>query len=204
MYALKTIEGADDAILIASVLEGDEDAFRTLVLRYEERVFRVLARFTRDRMETEDLAQEVFLKVFRKLDTFQQDSAFYTWVYRIAVNTAADNLSRRKRRRLHLVSDDSMLDHGPSGETGASAEAPLLEEEMRQVTRQVLDGLPEKYRTILILREYEDLAYTAIAEVLGCSIGTVESRLFRARKRFKEALERTHPDLVPQVRGGHR
>ena len=137
MYALKTIEGADDAILIASVLEGDEDAFRTLVLRYEERVFRVLARFTRDRMETEDLAQEVFLKVFRKLDTFQQDSAFYTWVYRIAVNTATDQLSRRKRRRLHLVSDDSMLDHGPSGETGASAEAPLLEEEMRQVTRQV-------------------------------------------------------------------
>ena len=81
---------------------------------------------------------------------------------------------------------------------------PLLAKELREVTQQVLAGLPEKYRTILILREYEDLAYTAIAEVLGCSIGTVESRLFRARKRFKEALERTHPDFVPQMRGGHR
>ena len=72
------------------------------------------------------------------------------------------------------------------------------------MTRSILDRLPEKYRTILILREYEDLSYTAMAEVLGCSIGTVESRLFRARRRFKEALERMHPDLVPQVRGGGR
>ena len=72
------------------------------------------------------------------------------------------------------------------------------------MTREILAGLPDKYRTILILREYEDMAYTEIASTLGCSIGTVESRLFRARKRFKEALERTHPDLVPGVRGGQR
>jgi RNA polymerase sigma-70 factor (ECF subfamily) len=80
----------------------------------------------------------------------------------------------------------------------------VLDEEMRRVTRQVLDELPEKYRTILILREYEDLSYIAMSEVLGCSIGTVESRLFRARQRFKEALERMHPELVPQLRGGRR
>ena len=154
-------------------------------------------------MEIEDLAQEVFVKVFRKLHTFQQDSSFYTWLYRIAVNTATDHLSRRHRRRLHLVEEASVLDgDGVDGEEGAAG--PLLEDEMRQVTRTVLDGLPDKYRAILILREYEDMSYTAIAQVLGCSIGTVESRLFRARKRFKEALERTHPDLVPQVRGGHR
>jgi len=204
VYALKTIDGADDVTLIAGALAGDEDAFRALVHRYEDRVFRVLSRFTQDRMETEDLAQDVFVKVYRKLDTFKHGSAFYTWVYRIAVNTATDHLSRRKRRKLHLVSDDAVLDGGAGDDAESSAETPLLEEEMRAVTRQVLDGLPEKYRTILVLREYEDLAYTEIAEVLGCSIGTVESRLFRARKRFKEALERTHPDLVPQVRGGHR
>jgi RNA polymerase sigma-70 factor (ECF subfamily) len=199
---LKTIETVDDSTLIGEVLEGSQEAFRTLVLRYEERVFRVLGRFTRDRMEAEDLAQEVFVKVFRKLHTFQQDSTFYTWVYRIAVNTATDYLSRRKRRRLHLVADNDTLEPPPDGESGAAV--PLIDRELREVTRRVLDGLPEKYRTILILREYEDLAYTAIAEVLGCSIGTVESRLFRARKRFKEALERTHPDFVPQLRGSQR
>jgi len=202
VHALKTIETADDTRLIGDALEGCEDAFRILVLRYEDRVFRVLSRFTRDRMETEDLAQEVFVKVFRKLHTFQQDSTFYTWVYRIAVNTATDYLSRRKRRRLHLVADNDSLEPTPDGEAGAAV--PLLDKEMREVTRRVLEGLPDKYRTILILREYEDLAYTAIAQVLGCSIGTVESRLFRARKRFKEALERTHPDFVPQMRGSHR
>jgi RNA polymerase sigma-70 factor (ECF subfamily) len=145
----------------------------------------------------------VFVKVFRKLHTFQHDSSFFTWLYRITINTATDHLSRRRRRKLFLVEDESALDQPPPGEDAGSA-APLLEEEMRRVTREVLAGLPEKYRTILVLREYEDLSYTTIAEVLGCSIGTVESRLFRARKRFKERLERMHPDLVPRAAGGQR
>ena len=204
MIALENTDCWDDAALISSVLEGSDDAFRTLVERYQERVCRVVSRFAKDRNEAEDLAQEVFVKVFRKLHTFQQDSSFYTWVYRIAVNTSTDHLSRHKRRRLHLVEDTGTLDNGDRIEGADGAAEPLLEKEMREVTREVLQGLPEKYRTILVLREYEDLSYTAISEVLGCSIGTVESRLFRARKRFKEALERQHPDLVPQVRGGHR
>ncbi len=204
MYALTAIDDREDSTLIAETLDGSDAAFQALVERYDERLFRLLSRFTRDRMETEDLAQEIFVKVFRKLHTFQQDSSFYTWLYRIGVNTATDYLSRRKRRRLHLVEDTGTLERGDVDEDeAAGAAAPLLDQEMREVTRQVLDGLPEKYRTILILREYEDMSYTEIATTLGCSIGTVESRLFRARKRFKEALERTHPDLVPQ-RGGHR
>lgn len=204
MLALRTTTDArDDGALIQASLEGSHDAFQTLIERYQERVFRLLTRFARDRMEAEDLAQEVSVKVYRKLHTFQQDSSFYTWVYRIAVNTATDHLSRHKRRRLHLVEDISVLDRGERDDNDGAA-AELMEEELREVTRTVLAGLPDKYRTILILREYEDLAYTDMAEVLGCSIGTVESRLFRARKRFKEALERAHPDLVPQVRGGHR
>lgn len=200
MFALETIDCWDDSKLIAGVLDGSDEAFRILVERYQDRVFRLLGRYTRDRMEAEDLAQEVFVKVFRKLHTFQQDSSFYTWLYRIAANTATDHLARRKRRRLHLVEDVTVLDNDRGPDAGAAQ--PLLEEELRSVTREVVAGLPEKYRTILILREYEDLSYTAIAEVLGCSIGTVESRLFRARKRFKEALERKHPDLVPQLKGG--
>jgi len=210
VHALKnTVEQPQpDAELIAASLAGDDTAFGLLVARHQERVFRLLSRFTRgDHAETEDLAQEVFLKVYRKLHTFQQDSAFYTWVYRIAVNTATDHMGRRNKRRLHLVEDHGALDgaardRGELDDEGAAA--PLLDAEVHQVTRSVLEGLPEIYRTILILREYEDLSYTDMADVLQCSIGTVESRLFRARKRFKEALERSFPEHVPQYRGGCR
>lgn len=192
-----------DAELIEAILAGSEAAFEALMKRHSDRLFGLLSRFTRDRGEIEDLAQEVFVKVFRKLDTFQQGSAFFTWMYRIAVNTANDHFSRRSRRRLSLVEEESVLDAkapGVNEPDHAGAAEPLIEEELRRVTREVLDTLPEKYRTILILREFEDLPYTKMAEVLDCSIGTVESRLFRARARFKEAMERVHPDLVPTVR----
>lgn len=207
MTALQIMPERTDADLIEAILDGSESAFETLIERYSDRLFGLLSRMTRDRGEVEDLAQEVFVKVFRKLGTFQQDSAFYTWLYRIAVNTANDHFARRKRRRLHLVEDDAALDAQAPGvgePDHAGAAIPLLEEELREVTRQVLDTLPEKYRTILVLREYEDMAYNDIAKVLECSIGTVESRLFRARHRFKEALERKHPDLVPSRSGTYR
>jgi RNA polymerase sigma-70 factor (ECF subfamily) len=191
----------DDAELIAAILGGSESAFAALVRRYQDRVFRLLSRYTRDAAECEDLAQEVFLKVFRKLHTFQQDSAFFTWLYRITVNTATDHLSRLSRRRLTLVEDDVVLDSGrPRSET-ASVEQPLLDAELAEVTRKILDQMPEKYRTILVLREYEDLSYTDISAVLGLNLGTVESRLFRARQRFKELLERLHPEHVPSREG---
>lgn len=194
---------ADDQALIAAVLDGSEPAFAALIGRYQDRVFRLLSRYSRDAAECEDLAQEVFLKVFRKLHTFQQDSAFYTWLYRITVNTATDHLSRSGRRRLHLVEDDGALDQGQPRSQPEEVGQPLLDAELAQVTRAILDRLPEKYRTILVLREYEDLSYTDIAGVLGIQLGTVESRLFRARQRFKQALERLYPEHSP-ARGGDR
>lgn len=199
VHALKHITEATDADLIAGALTGSEQAFATLIGRYEDRVLRLLLRYCRDQDECQDLLQEVFVKVFRKLHTFQQDSAFYTWLYRIAVNTATDHLSRASRRRLRLVEDDAELDAkvGERPEGGSSTEQPVLDAELAEVTRIVLARLPEKYRTILVLREYEDLSYTEIAQVLDCNLGTVESRLFRARQRFKEALERLYPDMVP-------
>lgn len=200
---MKSIEERSDTDLIAGALDGSEAAFTALLDRYQDRVFRLLSRYTRDRAETEDLAQEVFVKVFRKLHTFQQDAAFYTWLYRITVNTATDHLNRRRRRRLHLVEDHAVLDPSRRDPEDAGSAQPLLDREVHEVTRKVLETLPEKYRTILILREYEDLSYTRMSEVLECSIGTVESRLFRARQRFKEALERHYPELVP-TRGGAR
>jgi RNA polymerase sigma-70 factor (ECF subfamily) len=203
VHALPRTVEIDDSELIASVLGGSESAFAALVHRYQERVFRLLSRYTRDVLECEDLAQEVFLKVFRKLHTFQQDSAFFTWLYRIAVNTASDHLSRRSRRRLQLVEDETALDQGEPRSAVADVTQPLLDAELVQVTRKILARLPEKYRTILVLREYEDLSYTEIATVLGINLGTVESRLFRARQRFKDALERLHPEHSP-ARGGER
>jgi RNA polymerase sigma-70 factor (ECF subfamily) len=206
VHALKNSEQRSDRDLIERSLAGCAQAFEELLGRYQDRMFRLLGRYTRDAMETEDLAQDVFVKVFRKLHTFQHDSTFYTWLYRIAINTASDHIARVRRRRLHLVEDESALEAAGldaqlrRGDADAGAAQPLLDEELRQVTRQILERLPEKYRTILVLREYEDLSYQEIAGVLGCSIGTVESRLFRARKRFKEAIERIHPDLVSSGR----
>ena len=197
MAALKLMQ-PDENDLIAAAAAGDHGAFRSLLELHQARVHRLLSRFTRDPGELEDLAQEVFVKVFRKLHTFQHDSAFYTWLYRIAVNTATDYLGRQHRRRLHLVESDAELDAVRQHEKTAGSAAPLLEEEVRRVTREVLATLPDKYRAILILREFEDLSYTDMAATLQCSLGTVESRLFRARARFKEALERLHPELVPQ------
>ena len=112
-------------------------------------------------------------------------------------------MARKSRRRLQLVEDEAIFDNSRRADEAESTMQPLLDAEMAAVTRAILHKLPEKYRTILILREYEDLSYTEMAKVLDCNIGTVESRLFRARQRFKDALERHYPDLVP-TRGGAR
>ncbi|MCA8976802.1 MAG: sigma-70 family RNA polymerase sigma factor [Planctomycetes bacterium] len=196
MIALKQSNETTDAELIAAVLEGSEAAFAQLVDRYKDRLFRLLSRYCRDQVECEDLAQDVFLKVFRKLDTFQGGSAFFTWLYRIAVNTATDHLARASSRRLRLV-EDVVLDLGDRDHDPENPATPVMAAELASVTRAILAKLPEKYRTILILREYEELSYLEIRDVLQCNLGTVESRLFRARQRFKEALERDHPELIP-------
>jgi RNA polymerase sigma-70 factor, ECF subfamily len=207
VFALQNRTEIPDAELIEAVLEGSEAAFASLVDRYKDRVFRLLGRYCRDPVECEDLSQEVFLKVFLKLHTFQGDSQFFTWLYRIAVNAATDHLSRASHRRLRLVDDDAVLDGG-SGDAD-SPSAPLLTAELASVTRAIVDSLPEKFRTILVLRHFEELTYLEIAKVLQIQLGTVESRLFRARQRFHEALERLHPDLLPggaapAARGGLR
>ena len=113
-----------------------------------------------------------------------------------AVNAATDHLSKASSRRLRLVEDDASLDTGGDRDEQSPA-APLMTAELAAVTRSIVDSLPEKFRTILVLREFEDLSYTEIAAVLQIQLGTVESRLFRARQRFKEALERLHPELLP-------
>ena len=197
MLALKQRSETHDRDLIAAVIRGDEAAFGQLVERYKERVFRLLGRYCRDSVECEDLAQEVFLKVFRKLHTFKHGSQFYTWLYRVTVNAATDHLSRASSRRLRLVEDTEVFERGDEVCEGPTAR--LEKEEAGKVTREIVQQLPEKFRTILVLREFEGLSYTEIAEILEIRLGTVESRLFRARKRFKDALLRQYPDMAPSL-----
>jgi len=207
VFALQSRPESSDAHLVEAILAGSEAAFATLVERFQDRVVRLCGRYCRDQVECEDLAQEVFLKVFRKLHTFQGDSQFFTWLYRIAVNAATDHLARASTRRLKLVDDDVAFDARTARVDDPSA--PMVAAETAVAVRAIVDALPEKFRTILVLREFEDLSYTEIAEVLQIQIGTVESRLFRARQRVKEAMLRLHPELLPGIgeaapRGGSR
>jgi RNA polymerase sigma-70 factor (ECF subfamily) len=190
----------DDVALVQETLDGNPLSFQLLVERYQERVFALVRHYTRSAVEVEDIVQDTFIKVYRKLATFQRQSSFSTWLYRIAINTALDFLKRAGRSPVQAV-EDPELAAGPGGGArhagGASILAPdarLEREEIARITHEALDELPEIFRTVLVLREFEDMAYQEMADVLGISIGTVESRLFRARNRFREALLRLHPE----------
>lgn len=191
----------DDVDLVSRIGAGSQAAFEALTRRYQDRIFRLVGRFSRDPQEVEDIVQDVFVKVYRRLETFTFQASFYTWLYRIAVNTATDAAHRTRRNPVHHVEDpaawqDQARSSSPGTLESTSPDAELLADEVREATRRVLQTLPDKFRTILILREYEDLAYEEIAQVLDISIGTVESRLFRARARFRDKIQRMYPGLI--------
>ena len=176
----------DDAELVASARAGDPDAFATLVGRYERRIVR-LVRGMVPEADTEDVTQEAYLKAYRKLGDFDGRSSFYTWLYRIAANTAMD-WRKKERHRRHAP-----LPEGPEGEDAvASPDAgPETNSSRRELAVRIdaaIETLPDKYHEILVLREIDGLSYEDIAKELGMSKGTVESRLFRARERLREKL----------------
>jgi RNA polymerase sigma-70 factor, ECF subfamily len=171
------------------------------VERYQERIFALARHYTKSAVEVEDIVQDTFLKSFRRLETFQRQSSFSTWLYRIAVNTSLDFLKRMGRSPVQAVEDPELSASPVRGQAGsgvaiAAPDARLRREEVARITAEVLDELPEIFRTVLVLREFEDLSYQQMAETLGVSIGTVESRLFRARARFKDAMIRLHPEFA--------
>ena len=176
----------DDAELVASARAGDHEAFATLVGRYENRIVR-LVRGMVPESDTEDVTQEAFLKAYRKLGNFDGRSSFYTWLYRIASNTAMDWRKKEKHRR------HAPLPEGPEGEDAAQSfdagpEDATTRRELSAKIDAAIEALPEKYHEILVLREIEGLSYEEISARLGMSKGTVESRLFRARERLRERL----------------
>ena len=185
---------ADDLDLVRETLAGNQASFQLLVERYQSRMFALTRHYTKNPVEMEDLVQEAFLKAFTRLDTFQHQSSFYTWLYRIATNTILDWMKRRGRSPVTSVEDPELIAE-PAKLKIAAPDAQLERNEIARITHEVLEHLPDIFRQVLVMREFEEMAYQDIAETLGISIGTVESRLFRARARFKDKLLQLHPEF---------
>jgi RNA polymerase sigma-70 factor (ECF subfamily) len=185
---------ADDPCLVQETLAGNQASFQLLVERYQTRMFALARGYTKSPVECEDLVQETFLKAYARLDTFQHQSSFYTWLYRIGTNTILDWMKRRGRSPVTSVENPELFGT-PATVKVAAPDAQLEREEIARITHAVLEHLPDIFRQVLVMREFEDMAYQDIADVLGISIGTVESRLFRARARFKDKLLQLHPEF---------
>lgn len=174
-----------DGQLVARVQQGDKRAFEVLVLKYRHRIFSLVSRFVRDPDEVQDVVQEAFIKAYRAIAGFRGESAFYTWLYRIAANTAKNHLVSRARRPPGAdldVEDAENLDTAWALRDVEDPESLLMTEQLREAVESAIRRLPEDLRTALMLREFEGLSYEEIAEVMGCPVGTVRSRIFRARE----------------------
>lgn len=180
-----------DEELVKKARKGDQRAFDLLVRKYQHRIFALIGRYVRDQDEVMDVAQEAFVKAWRALPRFRGDSAFYTWLYRIAVNTAKNHLVAMGRRP--PGSDiDAVEAEQYAGADGlrdiGTPEANLLSQELEAVIRTAIDNLPQELKTAVTLREFEGLSYEDIAAVMECPVGTVRSRIFRAREAIEEAI----------------
>ena len=181
-----------DQQLVERAQRGDKRAFELLVAKYQRKLGRLLSRFVRDPAEVEDVAQEAFIKAYRALPTFRGESAFYTWLYRIAINTAKNYLVALGRRAPTTVGVD--IDDAENFEDAdqlrdtSTPESELEGKEIAGVVNKAMDALPEDLRTAITLREIEGLSYEEIASVMNCPIGTVRSRIFRAREAIAADL----------------
>ena len=174
-----------DQQLVKRVQKGEKRAFDLLVLKYQHKIFSLISRYVKDEAEVQDVAQEAFIKAYRALPRFRGDSAFYTWLYRIAVNTAKNHLVSRNRRPPGAdidVEDAEFFDGDSQLKQIENPENALFGEELKKVVQQALDTLPEDLRVALTLREFDGLSYEDIANVMECPVGTVRSRIFRARE----------------------
>lgn len=178
--------------LVERVQRGDKRAFDLLVAKYQRKLFRLLSRLIRDPAEIEDVAQEAFIKAYRALPNFRGDSAFYTWLYRIAINTAKNYLVAQGRRAPTQteteIEDAENFDDGDSLRTEDTPDRMLLSKQVAEAVNRAIERLPEELRTAIVLRELEGLSYEEIAASMNCPIGTVRSRIFRAREAVAEEL----------------
>lgn len=185
-----------DQQLVARVQKGDSRAFDMLVLKYQHKIMGLISRYVHDSDEVQDVAQEAFIKAYRALPRFRGDSAFYTWLYRIAINTAKNHLVARSRRPPGSdveISDAEYFEGGGALREIETPETALFGAELKQVVERAIRELPDDLRTAVTLREFDGLSYEDIAEIMDCPVGTVRSRIFRAReaidKKVREQID---------------
>lgn len=192
-----------DQVLVERAQRGDKHAFEQLVQKYQRKLARLLSRFIRDPAEVEDVAQEAFIKAYRALPSFRGDSAFYTWLYRIGTNTAKNFLVAQGRRAPTSTSYDSeeaeTFDDGDQLRDINTPESVLHSKQIGETVNAAMEALPEELRTAIVLREIEGLSYEEIARIMDCPIGTVRSRIFRAREAVAAKL-RPLLDVSPDRR----
>lgn len=180
-----------DRELVRRVQQGDKAAFDLLVIKYQHRIIQLVYRYVKDPSEAQDVAQESFIKAYRALGNFRGDSAFYTWLYRIAINTAKNYLVSRSRRHSDYqvdIQDAEQVENAPQLKGMETPESLLMNDEIVAVVKAVIEKLPEEMKTAIMLREFEGLSYEEIAQAMECPVGTVRSRIFRAREAIDEKL----------------
>ena len=185
-------DNVSDRELVERVKRGERKAFDLLMLKYQHRIAKLIARYVQDPSEVLDVAQEAFLKAYRAIPRFRGDSAFYTWMYRIAINTAKNHLAAQARRPRDSgvdVTDAEQFDGATDLKEYITPEGLALTEEIQQTVIAAIEALPEDLKVAITLRELEGLSYEDIARVMECPIGTVRSRIFRAREAINARLE---------------
>ncbi len=184
-------EQVTDQQLVKRVQKGDKHAFDLLVLKYQHKIFGLISRYVHDSSEVQDVAQEAFIKAYRAIGRFRGDSAFYTWLYRIAINTAKNYLVSRSRRPPDTdveIGDAEYFEGSGKLRGGDSPEQELFKDELEKEVYGAIEQLPEDLRTAVMLREFDGMSYEQIAEVMQCPVGTVRSRIFRAREAIDSRI----------------
>jgi RNA polymerase sigma-70 factor (ECF subfamily) len=184
--------GTSDAALVQRVKQGERSAFDLLVAKYQHKILNLVMRYVKDPSEAMDVAQEAFIKAYRAVPNFRGDSAFYTWLYRIAINTAKNHLVAAKRRPISLEAELSEAEGFESFVTlrdGDTPERLALTDEIGEAINRAVEELPEELRTAILLREIEGMSYEEIAQAMDCPVGTVRSRIFRAREAIDKSIQ---------------
>lgn len=188
---LRSVTRDTDKELVRRVKKGDRQAFDFLFQRYQYKIHALVGRYVRDAAEIDDVVQEAFIKAFRALPRFRGESAFYTWLYRISVNTAKNHLVARGRRPPDVdvdVVDAEQFDGADALRESENPENSLARDELKRAIDDALSGLPDDLRSAVTLREFDGLSYEQIAEIMECPVGTVRSRIFRAREAIESKI----------------
>ncbi|HAF37648.1 MAG TPA: RNA polymerase sigma factor RpoE [Gammaproteobacteria bacterium] len=184
-------EHESDQRLVVRSQQGDKRAFDVLVLKYQQRIASIVSRYLRDQDEVADVTQEAFIKAYRALANFRGDAQFYTWLYRIAINTAKNHLVAKSRRPPNTdkdINDGEFSENSVVLEAEDQPETLLARDQLQSVILAAVDDLQEDLRTALMLREFDGLSYEEIAEIMACPVGTVRSRIFRARETIEKKI----------------